>query len=194
MKRRLVPLVLLGMFVSGCGSEASLSQDALDRVRAQGVAPDLVYVVDLPGYELAEQSIGGVGEDGFGAFYVSPEGRQVELRVDRGTFGDALCADTPITDAEPPTAPVRCERDEAGWYRRGGGRHEYTAVRADHLIWLKGRIGEVDRAALKAAVSGARHATGDGSSTPVPPPGPVERGDLPTSGDGAPDNEAGPGG
>ncbi|MGV9774550.1 hypothetical protein [Streptosporangium sp. NPDC003464] len=193
MTRRLPPMLLAVALLSGCGSEGTLSQAALDQARAQGVAPDLIYVVDLPGYGLAEQPVGVVGEEGFGAFYVSPEGRQVELRIDRGTFSDALCADSPLNGAEPP-APVRCERDEVGWYRTAGGRHEYTALNGDHYVRLNGRVGEVDRAALKAAVAGARPVSGEGSGTPSPPPGPVDRGDLPTNGDGAPDNGVGPGG
>ncbi len=193
MKERFVSVALLGLVVSGCGSEASLGQSVLDQVRRQGAAPELIYALDLPGYQLAEQSAGVIGNDGFGAFYFSGSAR-VQLRVDRGTFSDALCADTPLMDAEPASAPVRCERDEVGWYRSGGGRHEYTAVRADHFIRLNGGIGEVDRTVLKAAVAGARHAVPDGSGTSSPPPGPVERGDLPTSGDGAPNNEVGPGG
>ncbi|MEU7452050.1 hypothetical protein [Streptosporangium roseum] len=193
MARHVLPILLGLAVLSGCGSEGTLSQAALDQARAQGVAPDLIYVVDLPGYELAEQSVGGVGGEGFGAFYVSPEGGQVELRTDRGTFSDALCADTPVKDAEPAAA-VRCERDEVGWYRVAGDHHEYTVVSGDHYIRLNGRVGEADRAALKAAVAGARHVTGEGSGTPLPSRTPVERGDLPTNGDSAPDNDAGAGG
>jgi len=91
---------------------------------------------------------------------VSPEGKQVQLTVDRGTFNDGLCVDTPIAGAELPVATVTCDRDE--WaVPRGWGRHEYVAVRAGHLISLSGRLEDVDRAALKAAVAGARQATGD---------------------------------
>ncbi|MET8154869.1 hypothetical protein ABZT47_00770 [Sphaerisporangium sp. NPDC005289] len=192
MGRVLVISFVVVAVLSGCGSQGVLSQTLIDQARAQGAAPDLIYVVDLPGYELAEQSVGVIGEEGFGSFYVSPEGRRVELRVDRGSFSDGQCTGTPITNAEPPTAPVRCDHDEVGWYRQGGGRHEYTAIRGDHYIRLAGGLADVDRAALKAAVAGARPATGTG--TPSPPPSPVERGDLPTSGDGAPNNEVGPGG
>ncbi|WP_433360965.1 hypothetical protein [Streptosporangium sp. CA-115845] len=192
MKERFVSVAVLGLVV-GCGSEASLSQNVLDQVRRQGAAPELIYVLELPGYELAVLSAGVFGNDGFGAVYFS-EGSLVQLRVDRGTFSDARCADTPLMDADPPGAPVRCERDEVGWYRSGGGRHEYTAVRADHFIRLNGGVDEVDRAALKAAVAGARQAIPDGFGTPLSPSAPVERGDLPTSGDGAPNNKVGPGG
>ncbi len=209
IRLRVLPMVLGLAIVTGCGSEALLSREAMDRARAQGVAPDLIYTVEIPGYELSEQSVGGVNEEGFGAFYVAGGGRQVELRVDRGTFSDGLCRDTPMKDVQPPNAEVTCEHDEVGWYRRGGGRHEYTAVRGDHYIRLGGRVEEVDRAALKTAVAGARHVAGDGDGdgdgdggeekgggggTTAPPPSPVERGDLPTNGDGAPDNEVGPGG
>ncbi|GGK63660.1 membrane protein [Sphaerisporangium melleum] len=192
MGRILVTFLVMLAALSGCGSEGVLSQPVIDQARAHGVAPDLIYVVDLPGYELAEQSVGGIGEEGFGAFYVSPDGRRVELRVDRGSFSDGLCVDTPIAGVEPLTVPERCDHDEVGWYRQGGGRHEYTAIRGDHYIRLAGGLEDVDRGALKAAVAGARPATGTG--TPSPLPSPVERGDLPTSGDGAPQNEAGSGG
>ncbi|WP_084962457.1 hypothetical protein [Thermoactinospora rubra] len=178
--------------LSACGSQGAVSQAVIDQARAQGVAPDLIYVVDVPGFELNEQSVGGVGEEGFGAFYVSPDGKHVQLRVDRGSFSDTLCPDRPVTDAEPVRAPVRCSRDEAGWYRQGGGRHEYVAVRGDALIVLAGSLADVDRETLKTAIAGARRAVATGS--PSAPPSPVERGDLPTVGDGAPNNEVGPGG
>lgn len=129
MKNARLLLALLAL--SACGSQGVLSQAAVDQARAQGAAPDLIYVVDLPGYELAEQSIGAVGDEGFGAFYVSSEGKQVQLRVDRGAFNDALCGERPVTDAEPTDAPVQCARDEAGWYRQAAGRHEYVTVRGD---------------------------------------------------------------
>jgi hypothetical protein len=171
-----------------------LSDAVLGRLAAQGVAPDLVYTVELPGYELAEQSVGVVGDDGFGAIYVSPEGGQVELTVDRGRFSDALCAETPIRDADPPAAPTTCERDGSGWYRAGGGRHEYVVARRDHVLRLNASTEDVDRTALDTAVTGARHVDAASSDGTAPSPSPAERGDLPASGDGAPDNSVGPGG
>jgi hypothetical protein len=177
---------------AGRDSGASLPEADLGRIRAQGVAPDLIYLVDVPGYTLAEQSLGVVNEEGFGAIYSSPEGRTVELRVDRGAFGDDVCADKPVHNAAVP--PVTCERDEVGWYRTAGDRHEYIVVRGDHFIRLNGMLNEVTRETLKAAVAGARPVTSDGTGAPEPPRTPVERGDLPTVGDGAPNNEVGPGG
>lgn len=159
-----------------------------------GTPTELAYTVELPGYELADQSVGVVGEDGFGAVYVSPEGREVELTVDRGRFSDGLCRETPLRHTDPPTAPTTCERDGTGWYRAGGGRHEHVVVRGDHVLRLNGPIEEVDRATLGTAVSQARPADGAASDPTTRPSGPVERGDLPATGDGAPDNSVGPGG
>ncbi|GGL58272.1 hypothetical protein GCM10014719_69580 [Planomonospora parontospora subsp. antibiotica] len=65
-----------------------------------------------------------------------------------------------MTRAFPPRAKW------LGWYRTGGGRHEYTAIRGDQLIRLVGEVGDVDRTALKEAVAGARRVIGDGSPTP----------------------------
>ncbi|MFD9950754.1 hypothetical protein ACFWYW_37510 [Nonomuraea sp. NPDC059023] len=170
-------LSLLALIVlSGCGSSATLSQAVIDQAARQGVAPELMYVVELPGFELAEQSVGAVGDDGFGAVYTSTDGRQVELRVDRPPY---RCVGT-------------CERDGDGWYTEHEGNQEYVAVRAGHYVRLVCQAGQVDRAVLKRAAEGARPAVGDG--TPSPPPGPVERGDLPRNGDGAPIQRTGPGG
>ncbi|GAA0389314.1 membrane protein [Microbispora corallina] len=179
--------------LGGCGSLAAPGSVDMGRLRELGVSPDLVYLVDLPGHELAEQSLGVVNEEGFGAFYASPEGRQVELRVDRGTFDDEMCAAVPV-EAAPPDAEVVCDHDDVGWYRLAGDRQEYVVLRGDALIRLSGRAADVGRAALKAAVAGARPATDDENATPPPARVPVERGDLPTAGDGAPNNEVAPGG
>ncbi|NJP92893.1 hypothetical protein HCN51_26150 [Nonomuraea sp. FMUSA5-5] len=176
--RSLATLVAAALVVAGCGSGAALSQEVIDRARTQGVAPELMYVVDLPGFELAEQSVGGVGEDGFGAVYTGPGGEQVELRVDRTPYE---CVGT-------------CERDDGGgWYTVHEGRQAYVAVRKDHYVKLVCPVGQVDRAVLKRAAEGARPAVGDGG-TPAPPPSLVRRGDLPENGDGAPIQRTGPGG
>lgn len=162
---------------AGCGSGTALSQAAMDQARRQGAAPDLMYVVDLPGFELVEQSVGGVNEEGFGAFYTAPDGRRVEMRIDRGPY---KCVGT-------------CERDGGGWYTVNEGNQEYIAVRKDHYIRLICPVGQVDRAVLKQAAQSARPAVATGSPAPAPP-APVERGDLPSNGDGAPIQPTGPGG
>lgn len=171
-----------------------LSEAVIERLAAQGVDPDLVYTVELPGYELAEQSVGVVGDEGFQAIYVSPEGHQVQLTVDRGQFSDDMCSESPIPNTDPPATPTTCQRDGAGWYRAGGDRHEYVAMRDDHLLRLNTSTGGIDRAALETAVTHAQHVTAAHSDATERPTGPVERGDLPTNGDGAPINTVGPGG
>ncbi|MEV4835237.1 hypothetical protein AB0K05_11980 [Nonomuraea sp. NPDC049486] len=186
------PLMVALLAVSACGAQGVLSQAAIDQALGQGTDPELIYVVDLPGYELQEQSVGAVGEEGFGAFYVSRDGRQVQLRVDRGAFDDAVCRERPVTDAEPVDAPVRCTPDEGGWYREAAGRHEYVAVKGDAFLLLAGKVTDVNRETLKNAIAGARQAAV--TASPSPWRSPVERGDLPTTGDGAPNNEVGPGG
>jgi hypothetical protein len=173
-------LALIALLVSsGCGSGSALSQSVIDQAVRQGVAPELTYVVELPGFELAEQSVGVVNDAGFGAFYTSTDGRRVELRVDRGPYE---CVGT-------------CERDGGGWYTEHQGNQEYIAVRPTHYVRLAAEAGQVDRAVLKRAAEGARPAVGDGTPAPPPPQqSPVERGDLPETGDGAPIQPTGPGG
>lgn len=171
----------------------------LDRLRAEGVAPELVYEVELDGYELAEQSVGVMGDDGFGAVYVSPDGPQVTLRVEWGTFSDDVCPETPLAGTETPTSPVACERDDAGWYRVAGDAHEYVVARGGRVLRLAGPRSAIGRAELESASVDARHVGGagdggNGDGTTGPPPTPIERGDLPATGDGAPDNDVGPGG
>ncbi|MFF4615225.1 hypothetical protein [Nonomuraea jabiensis] len=57
-----------------------LSRAALDQARRQGAAPELMYVVDLPGYEVAEQSVAdGPG----GARRPAPERRRRPGPADR---------------------------------------------------------------------------------------------------------------
>ncbi|MER5625921.1 hypothetical protein ABT061_33280 [Streptosporangium sp. NPDC002544] len=166
MIRRLLPLAVLGLAVlTGCSSQTSLSQTALDQALSQGVAPELIYVVDLLGYKLAEGPSYG-GAEGFMAVYSTPDGRQAILSIERGTSEEARCVGAPAKPTEPLETSVSCERDEMGWYRTGGGRHEYMAIRGDHIIRLIGEIGDVDRAALKEAVAGARRVIADGSPTP----------------------------
>ncbi|MFI6904572.1 hypothetical protein ACIBKY_25150 [Nonomuraea sp. NPDC050394] len=107
MRTLLALLALLALIaLSGCGSSTALSQAVIDQATRQGVAPELMYVVELPGFQLAEQSVGAVGEDGFGAVYTSADGRQVELRVDRTPY---RCAGTCERDGDgapiQPTGP-----------------------------------------------------------------------------------------
>jgi hypothetical protein len=201
-RRRTLGLLLSSVVaVAGCGSEEPpLSEAVMERLRAEGVAPELVYTIEVPGYALAEQSVGVVGDEGFGAWYMSPDGAAVVLTVDWGTYDDGQCQSTPLPRAEPADAPVTCERVEQGWYRSGGGRQEFVAVRDDHVVRVDGPLDELSRTTLRDAVVDARHVSIGATDTTAPssPSAPASddppRGDLPSSGDGAPNNEVGPGG
>ncbi|MFC4537004.1 hypothetical protein [Sphaerisporangium dianthi] len=208
MMRRAGLLIMPGLaLLSGCGTGVTLAGVQFDDLRAQGVAPDLVYVVDLHGYEPARQSVSVYNDEGFQSYYISAEGRQVWFGVDRGYFSDEICRHWPVHHDDPPGAgaydidapeagppegsseagpseagmpgagppgggasaagradddlsegEVSCERDDVGWYRTSGDRHEYAAVEDGHVLRLGGLRADVDRAALKEAIALARHA------------------------------------
>ncbi|NHA01696.1 hypothetical protein G5V59_23485 [Nocardioides sp. W3-2-3] len=192
-----MPRVLAGLSVlallpaAGCGTEDAaddgpvpLPDATFQRVLGQGVDPGLVYAVELPGSSLAEQSAGVLGDADYGATYVpaqdDPTG-QAHLRVSRGTYHTARCGRDPL----PEGVVASCVPDATGWYRTGGGWQEYVVASDGHVLALSAPVGAVDRADLVAAALGARRQDG-GDLTPATPSSPVSRGDLPTTGDGAP--------
>lgn len=141
------------------------------RVAPVGIAPDLVYVTDLDGFDLATQSVGVVGDEGMSAAYVRVDDDGVAtvmlMSARAGQVTGVPCADLPDT-AEPP---VRCVVD------RGAA-----------TVLLEGDV--VDAATVRAAGAAVRlpyaHELDDlFSELPTPGP-PVQRGDLPPEGDGAP--------
>lgn len=175
---------------SGDGGPASLPDDTYRRVLAQGVDPAAVYTIELPGFELAEQSAGVLGDSDYAATYVpdeAPYTTEVRFQVRSGTYDAATCERDPLQGPSGGTpAPVEsCEPDADGWYRTGGGWHDYVVLDAGHQLIVGAPSDEVDRDELVAAALGARHQDGDAIS-PAPPSEPVPRGDLPTTGDGAP--------
>lgn len=186
------------LLATGCGTEGSvaddgpapLADDTYGRVLAQGVDPALVHTIELPGFELAEQSAGVLGDADYGATYLPaepPYTTEVQLVVRSGTYDAERCGTEPLhgpTVGSP--APVEsCEPDATGWYRVGGGRQEYVVVGAGHVLTVSAPATAVDRADLTEAALGARHQDGE-VITPATPSSPVPRGDLPTTGDGAP--------
>lgn len=188
--RRALPVLIL-LLAAGCGTESAAAGDGpaplpdatYQRVLGQGVDPALVYVVEVPGFELAEQSAGVLGDADYGATYVTKGGVatvEAHLRVSRGSYDAARCASEPLG-----SGAVSCVADDKGWYRTGGGQHEYVVASDGHVLALSAPVDAVDRADLVAAALGARRQDG-GDITPVAPPTPVTRGDLPTTGDGAP--------
>ncbi|MET8880242.1 hypothetical protein [Streptomyces rubiginosohelvolus] len=217
---RLRPLLLtttltmtLALAATDCGTEpAPGSQTADDRSSSADPAPDRaelearasaaqlvadhVWVTESAGYALARQSVGVLGDDGFGSVYTEPDGGQIRLSVERLPHADADCTDGPAagSDREPV---VTCERDGEQWYRATESGHAYAQEQGDLVITVSGEPEKVDRATLRAAARAA-HRADDYELDQVLPSAeeasgrqPVERGDLPPEGDGAPNNEVG---
>ncbi|WP_405806193.1 hypothetical protein OG729_13325 [Streptomyces sp. NBC_00210] len=214
---RLSLLVLLPLALAGCGSQVAGDSDsrggdgtgstngpvpehsALEaRARALQTLPEHVYVTRSDGFELARQSVGVIGGDGFSATYVSKTGGQITLAVDRGTVDAANCAAIPMGSATGADGPsgAACAKDGKGWYRTSDSGHEY--VRTENGLRIQISAGtQVERDVLRKAAEAA-HLADDRELDEVLPQAediggqtPVERGDLPPAGDGAPNNEVG---
>lgn len=189
--RRTLPLLLLpaAVTLAACGTE-SASPSGLDaRARALGVEREMVYVTDMPGYSLATQSVGVVGDHGFGASYFSPGGGRIEVRVDeRRSGGPVACSDP---DSRPEAERGSCERDGTRWYRATRTGHDYVFQDGGRVIRLSADRAVVTRDTLRRAAENT-HRADPGELADVLPatggagPGPVERGDLPEVGDRAP--------
>ncbi|MFI8268557.1 hypothetical protein [Streptomyces rubiginosohelvolus] len=219
---RLRPLLLtptltmtlaLALAATGCGTEpAPGSQTAADRSSSADPAPgraelearasaaqlvaEHVWVTEAAGYALARQSVGVLGDDGFGSVYTEPDGGQIRLSVERLPHADANCTDGPASgSAQEPL--VACERDGEQWYRATESDHAYAREQGGLVVTLSGTRQEVDRATLRAAARAAHRADDYELDQVLPPAGegagrqPVERGDLPPVGDGAPNNDVG---
>ncbi|MFJ5772852.1 hypothetical protein [Streptomyces sp. NPDC093094] len=202
-----VPLVLLlaPLLLTACGTERKAGAPAAPASRAElasrskplGIAPEHVYAIEAPpGFVLARQSVGVFGGDGFSAAYVDSGsgGGRITLTVDRGTMTAANCPTLPAASSGEPAA---CERDGDAWYRVSGARREYAVPKEGHVLRLAAE-GDVPRDALREAALGAHRPGGDELDALLPETpaatGPLERGDLPPAGDGAPDNSVGAGG
>ncbi|MFV0132979.1 hypothetical protein ACLGIH_07010 [Streptomyces sp. HMX87] len=178
---------------SGSAADAAPSAELAARARALGVAPELVYVTGSPGYTLAQQSVGVYGADGFSAVYVSAQGGRLSLFVDRASADAGTCA-------KGARKWTTCERDGEAWYRAGAQRHEYARPEDDHVVRIAADRGAVPRDVLRAAATAAHRPDAAEAEALLPPAGPeataspVERGDLPPVGDGAPDNNVDAGG
>ncbi|MFJ3888761.1 hypothetical protein [Streptomyces rubrogriseus] len=217
---RVLPVLLLTpLLLTACGSEkagaggapgspsaATPAAAAPDtgagelRVRAQamGVAPELVYVTEAPGFTLAQQSVGVLGDDGFSATWVDGgTNALLRLAVDRGTITAGTCPEQPVGDMSGEH--TTCERDGKAWYRTGAGRHEYALPEEGHVVRVSAETDAVPRDVLRAAALAAHRPDAAETDRLLPsaepaPATPVERGDLPPFGDGAPDNHVDVGG
>ncbi|MCP3818345.1 hypothetical protein NLX86_09520 [Streptomyces sp. A3M-1-3] len=187
---RLLPALLLPLVLTACGTEpSSVDRTELEaRAEAKQSAIELIHVTEVPGYEVAKMSVGVIGHDGFQATYTSKTGEMITLSVDRGKLDGKSCSG--------------CERDGENWYRTSAGTHEYArsegAATDAHVVRLSADSTRVDRETLRRAAESAHVADDEELDAVLPDsagtdPGgqPVERGDLPPVGDGAPNNEVG---
>ncbi|MEU1047404.1 hypothetical protein ABZ400_19870 [Streptomyces sp. NPDC005897] len=216
-RARVLPvLVLAPLLLTACGSEkaghpgpsgtASAAAPAADpptgelasRAQAMGVAPELVYVTEAPGFTLAQQSVGVLGDDGFSATWVDGDTNALlRLAVDRGTLTTDTCPEQPVGDMSGEH--TTCERDGGAWYRTGAGRHEYALSEQGHVVRVSAETDAVPRDVLRAAALAAHRPDAAETDRLLPsaepaPTTPVERGDLPPFGDGAPDSRVDVGG
>ncbi|PVE12921.1 hypothetical protein [Streptomyces scopuliridis] len=203
----LLVLLPLALATAACGSEkaepgasgggsATRTGGSADRAELEARARymqsaiELIQVIEADGFEVAPQSAGVVGDDGFGSVYVSArDGARIRLTVDRSTLNAANCPDNPVEEA---SGPVQCERDGDAWYRTSGSAHEYARAEDGHVVRVGADRATVDRDTLRRAAASARPADDRELDALLPeqtaPTAPVERGDLPPVGDGAPDN------
>ncbi|MFD4373556.1 hypothetical protein [Streptomyces sp. NPDC058486] len=193
MRLRTAPLLLLLLAATGCGTVTAGAPPAPDRAaleaRAQYAQTRLehVYVTEAEGYAPALQSAGVVGDDGFQIVYVRQGGGNLTLTAERRPFSAEECA-------AGPAGGDTCEPEGDGWYRRTGDQHAYLRNEDGLRVELAAPL-TVPRELLKEA-AGKAHRADDTELDAVLPKatgadGPVERGDLPPVGDGAPDNSVG---
>lgn len=196
LRRPALLLSLPLLAVTACGTQTPGSDAAVRRAHTQGVAPELVYFTRIPGYDLAEQSVGVIGDDGFEAVYVSAEDprRQITLTADQGRLDASTCPRLPLGTAATADG-VHCAQDGGLWYRTAGSRHEYACAKGGVVVRLTADREAADRATLRAAAEHlhAYHPKASPTAT-LPGHSPLRRGDLPPNGDGAPDNHVGVGG
>lgn len=181
-----VPVVLAlgacaGSAGGGGGGEPAPATEIATWSQPAGIAPELVYVTDVEGFELNTQTVGVMGDDGMSAGYARDDGdafTTVMLTTSRDAAPeDVPCADLP--NSSEPEPVLRC-----------------GVERGDAYIALDGE--GVGAATLRAAAEAVHVPTTDElerlfADLPVPE-APVERGDLPPEGDGAPLNDVGVGG
>lgn len=199
-------LALLLTASAGCGTEPAPDARAAGASGSAAPAPDRaelearaaalqtvaehVWVTEAPGFALARQSVGVLGDDGFGSAYTAPDGGRIQLSVERRPHASADC-----TDAAGPA--TTCERDGEQWYRASESGHAYAREQDGLVVTLSGTRQEVNRETLRAAALAAHRADDRELDEVLPPLGgssgqqPVERGDLPPVGDGAPNNDVG---
>ncbi|WEH39752.1 hypothetical protein [Streptomyces sp. AM 2-1-1] len=197
---------LLVLTLAGCGTEhadagGEAPVGAPDPAELEARAAHLqtrtdhVYVTEIPGYTLALQSVGVLGDDGFGSSYTDRNGHVIQLGVERAAYSPADCGEKQPTDGSP--GYTVCEHEDDGWYSATALGHAYARTEGDVVVTVSAGLPGVDRATLRTAADAAHRADDAELDKVLPPLGeapgsqPIERGDLPPNGDGAPNNEVG---
>lgn len=168
---------VLALAACGDGGKPAEPDEIARQAGAVGIAPALVYVTELDGFDLATQSVGPSGDDGMSATYLRSGGGSVELTTRRNADPSApACGEL----ADGAAGTLRCSVE------RGGVQ-----------VVLSGD--GVQPATLRAAGEAVRVPTSEElerlfADVPAVPASEIERGDLPTAGDGAPIDPTGPGG
>ncbi|UQI45024.1 hypothetical protein M1P56_12005 [Streptomyces sp. HU2014] len=205
-----VGALLLPLTLTACGTErsAARSHTAADRrsegagradraglearARAIGTTADMVYVIEVRGFALAEQSVGVSGDDGFSGSYVAVgagpgKDGPLTVRAERRPRQDC-----PRTPDAAGAAKETCEREGDLVFRASGEGQEYELADDGRTVTVSARPGDADRAILREAVRSVHRADDEELDRVLPPlrerPDMPRRGDLPPHGDGAPDN------
>lgn len=191
----------IAVTLTGCATGAETPADAgqiAESARSLGIAPDLIYTTDVDGYDLAVQSVGTSGSEGLQAtWFNETTAAMVTIRTDWGELTAETCTAIPLEN--DLDAAVTCEEDENGlWHRWAGDTHEYVATRGSVLVHVIGRGAppeDLRVAAQTVHVPSPQELEQLFSDAPDLPAGPpIERGDLPEHGDGAPVDPPGAGG
>lgn len=203
MSRRLrlaLPAAALAIGLSGCATAtAATPADIAERVSHLGVDPALVVTTTIEGYDLAPQSVNETDEGGVTATWANPgTGDTITVRTEPGEMDAAGCAGLQMWGGDEAT----CTQDGTTWHRATEGIDEYAVVEDGRTVFVIGgdgfgappedlrnaaaglrtpTVAEVDRMFAELEQRAERH-------------GPVERGDLPEDGDGAPIDTGGEGG
>ncbi|MZF87330.1 hypothetical protein [Streptomyces sp. SID5643] len=169
--RALLPLLLLPVLLTGCGADESggAAADSADLAAAAsdwGVAPELVYVTEVSGCTVSQESVGTYNGE-FAAAYLSEKaGSRFGLFVGRGTMTAESCPKQPL--GEVSKKQVSCERDGDAWYRKAGDSHAYAVPDDGVLVHLIADVDKVDRAVLRKAAEAA-HRPDDAESAALLP-------------------------
>ncbi|MGY5055820.1 hypothetical protein ACWDFR_17305 [Streptomyces sp. 900105755] len=155
--RALLPLLLLPVLLTACAADkkdrtegaAADSADLDAAARDWGIAPELVYVTEVSGYTVFQQSVGAYDDEFAAAYRSEKDATKFGLFVGRGTMTAESCPKQPL--GEVSDKQVTCEHDGAAWYRKADGSHEYAVPDDGVVIHLIADADKVDRAILRKA-------------------------------------------